>query len=131
VPVGVDGFLVLLLLFVGIAQSRIHLGRAPVVGHRAQHLHGAVGIALFVVEVSEGGDRFFRIRLQLHRCLELALSLAEIVVQPVQAAEEQVVVHVVRLDLDDLLVLLDRQLQHAARTVARLHVSQRAQVDSP
>ncbi len=39
------------------------------------------------------------------------------------------VVHAVGLQANDLLILLDRQLQHAFGTAARLHVSERAQID--
>ena len=40
-PVGFDGFLVLLLLLVGVAERGIELGRASVVRHRTQHFGGA------------------------------------------------------------------------------------------
>ncbi len=39
------------------------------------------------------------------------------------------VIHAVGLQSDDLLILLDRQLQHAFRTAARLHVAKRAQIN--
>ena len=87
VAVGGNGVLVLLLLFVGVAQRRIQLGGAFSVGNRVQRLNGASRIALFVVEIREGRDRFLGIRLQLHRRLELILSLLQIAIQPIEATE--------------------------------------------
>src|SRR5208282_1894032 len=53
----------------------------------------------------------------------------QVVVQAIEPPEKQVVIHVVRLQADDLFILLDRQFQDALRTAARLHVAKRAQVD--
>ena len=39
------------------------------------------------------------------------------------------VIHAVRLQADDLLILLDRELQDALGAAARLHIAQRAQID--
>jgi hypothetical protein len=50
----------------------------------------------------------------------------QIVVQAIQAPEKQVVIHAVRLQADDLLVLIDRQFQHTLRAAAGLHVAERA-----
>ncbi len=115
-PVGGDRVLVLLLLFVGVAESRVQFGRAGRVRDGTQHFAGASGVALFVVQIGQSGDRFFGIGLQLDRGLEFALRLLQIVVQPVEAAQQKVVVHVVGLDLDDLFVLLDGQLENILRT---------------
>ena len=62
-PVGVNRFLVLLLLFVGVAEGGVHLGGAPRVRNRAQSLHRSCGVPLLVVEVRQRGDRLLGIRL--------------------------------------------------------------------
>ena len=129
-PVRVDGLLVLLLLLVGISQSRIHLRGTARVRNRTQHLDRASCVAFLVVEVRQRRDCFFGVGLQLHGKFELALRLLQIIIHAVQAAKKQVVVDIVGLDLDDLLVLLDGEFQHAAGTVvARLHVAQRTQIN--
>ena len=62
--------------------------------------------------------------------LNSSLGLLQIVVQPVQPAQQKMVVHVVGLDLDDLLILLDGQLENILRALSRLHVAQRAQINA-
>jgi len=64
------------------------------------------------------------------RGLELVFRFLEVVVEAVQAAQEQMVVHAIGLQFDNLLVLFDGQFQNTLRPVARLHVAQRAQIDS-
>src|SRR5258706_14068156 len=101
-----DGVLILFLLLVGIAERRIELRRALRVRHRTENLGGASRVAEFVVEVGQGSDRLFGIRLKLYRGLEFALRLLQIIVQAIQSPEEQVVVHAVGLQAKDLRILL-------------------------
>ena len=54
----------------------------------------------------------------------------QIAVQAVEAAEQQVIVNAVGLDLHDLLVLLDGQLEHIVGAVAARHVAQRTEIDA-
>ena len=116
----------MLLLLVGIAERRVHLGGTAGVGNGAQRLHRPGSIAFFVVEVRQCGDGFFRVGLQLHRGLELALCLLQVVIQTVETAEQKMIVDIAGLDFDDLFILLNRQLQHAIRAaaaVAGLHIA--------
>src|SRR6185369_125625 len=125
-----DRVLVLLLLFVGVAQRRVELGGTRRVGDGTQDFSSPGGVALFVVKIGQRGDRFFRIRLQLDRNLELVFGLLQIVVQPVKTPQQKVVVNIVGLDLDDLFVLLDSQLQNVLRALSGLHIAQRTQVNA-
>jgi len=63
------------------------------------------------------------IRFQLHCGLQLALGLLQIVIQPVQAAQQQVVVDAIGLNFYDLLILFDGQLEHIVGAVATGHIS--------
>ena len=49
-------------------------------------------------------------------------------VEAVELAEEEVGLDVVRLELDELLVLADGELQHLSRLLG-LHVAERAEID--
>ena len=110
VPVRLNGVLVFLLLLVRVPERRIELRRTRRVRHRTQHLSRARRVPQLVVEIGQSRDRLFRVRLELHRGLELALRFLQIVVQAIQASQKQVIVHAVGLQADDLLVLLDGQL---------------------
>ena len=63
--------------------------------------------------------------------LEFVLRFLQVVVESVQAAEKQMVVHTIGLEFNDLLILLDSKFQDALRSVTGLHVAERAQIDAP
>ena len=81
-------------------------------------------VAQFVVEIARVVTASSESGSSLYRGLEFALRFLQIVVQAIQASEEQMVVHAVGFQADDLLILLDRQLQHALRTAAAWHVAE-------
>ena len=81
-------------------------------------------------KVGQRGDRFFRIGIKLDRGLELALGLLQVIVQPVEASQQKVIVNIVGFDLDDLFVLVDGQLEDVLRALPGLHVTQRAQINT-
>src|SRR5579871_2124329 len=131
VLVSVDGAFVFLALFVGSAERGIQLGRAAAVRNRAKHLQRLGGIAFIGVKQRKRGDGFFGIRIELHRGLQFAFRFLQVVVEAIEAAEQEVIVHVLGLDFDDLLVLLDGQLQDIFRPVSAAgHVSEQTQVNA-
>ena len=107
-----NSVLILLLLLVGIRERRVKLGGTRGIGHCGQHIHGTLGVSLFVIEVGQHGRGFFRIGLQLYRRAELCFRLLQIVVQPAQEPEQKVIVNALRLQADDLLILFHRTLQN-------------------
>ena len=87
-------------------------------------------VAFVRIEQGQSGNGFFRIGIELHRDLEFALRLLQIVVQAVKPAEQEVVVHISGLDLDDFFVLLDGQLEHVLGSVAvARHIAERPQIN--
>ena len=124
--VRVNGFFVFLLLLVGVSEYGIKLCRTRSIRNGTQNLRSPSRVSFLGVKQSQCGDRFFGIRLQLEGGLELALRLLQIIVDLIKAAEEQMIVHAVRLNLDDLLVLLDSQLQHILGAIAGLDIAKRA-----
>src|ERR1019366_4110118 len=101
--IGVDRLLIVLLLLVGEAQGGEQLGGARTLRYRAQHLQSAGGVAFFVVKISQRGDGFFRIGLYVYCRLEFAFRLQKLVVEPVQAPQQQVVFHALGIKLQDVL----------------------------
>jgi len=106
---GVNRASIIFALFVSGAERGIQLGGAAGIGHRAKHLQSVSRVAFIGVEQSESSDGFFRIRTQLDCDLELIFRFLQIIVQTVETAEQQVVIHIGGLNFDDLFVLLDGQ----------------------
>ncbi len=117
-------------MFVGIAESRVELGRAGCVRDGTQDFAGPSSVTFFVIQVGQRGHGLLRIGLQLDRGLELVFGLLQIVVQPVETSQQKVIVHIVGFDLDDLFVLLDGQLENVLRALSRLRIAQRAQINA-
>ena len=82
------------------------------------------------VKHGEGGDGFFGIGIDFDGGLEFSFRLLHIVVEAVEAAEEQVIVNAAGIQLSDLLVLIDSKLKNVVGAGASGHIAKRAQVNT-
>src|SRR5664279_422556 len=128
--IGVNRLLIVFLLLVGEPQGGVQLGGARTLWNGAQHLERAGGVAFFVVKISQRGYGFFRIGLYVYCRLEFAFRLQKLVVEPIQAAQQQVVFYALGIELHNLLILLDRQLQNFLRLRPGLHIAEGTQIDA-
>ena len=88
------------------------------------------GVTFVGVEKSERRNGFFRIRIQLHCDLEFTLGFLQIIVQAIEPAEQEVVVHIIGFDLDDFFVLLDSQLENVLGSIAiARHIAERPEIN--
>ena len=62
--------------------------------------------------------------------LEFAFRLLQIIVQTVEAAEQQMIVDAVGVELHDLLVLVDGELQDVVGAGTAGHIAERAQINA-
>ena len=99
-------------------------------GTEAQHLQRVGGVAFVGIEHGQRSDGLFGAGIELDRGLEFGFGFLQVVVQAVQTAEKQMVINIVGFELDDLFVLLDRQLKHVIGAGAAGHIAQRAQINS-
>ena len=82
------------------------------------------------VEHRQRGHGLFRGGIEFDGGLEFAFCLLKIVVQAVEAAEQQVIVDAVGIELRNLLVLVDGQLQNIVGAGTAGHVSEGAQINA-
>ena len=62
--------------------------------------------------------------------LEFVFCFLQIAVQAVEAAEKQMIVDAIGIDLDDLLVLIDGKLENVVGAVAAGHVAEGTQINA-
>ena len=87
-------------------------------------------VAFVGVEHGQRGHGFFGTGIDLDGGLEFAFRLLHIVVQAVEAAEQQMIVDAVGIELHNLFVLVDGQLQDVVGAGAAGHVAERAQINA-
>ena len=103
---------VILLLLVGVAEHRIDARRAVRLRHGLQNFQGAAGIAFFVVKQRKRGDRIFRRGLQLDGGAELGFGLARLIIQPVEAAQQKMILDAGGVQAHNLLILFDGEVEN-------------------
>ena len=99
-------------------------------GIEARTLQSVRRVAFVGVEHGQRGHGFFGTGIEFDGGLEFAFRFLKIIVQAVEAAEEQVIVDAVGIKLHDLLVLIDGQLQDVVGAGTAGHVAERAKINA-
>ncbi len=87
-------------------------------------------VAFVGVEHGQRSHGFFRTGIDFNGRLKFAFRLLKIVVQAIEATEEQVIVDTLGVELHNLLVLVDGQLQDVVGPGAAWHVAEGAKINA-